>query len=182
MMESSKKIYITSTLVVVLITVLLCASYAVFTNVQEGKGKLNIVAGDLKYSIESNDLTNGEISIESNTTKQLDIKITSLNDVDSAYELYYLVNNITDIPSGLIIRYNSSSANLPKGDKMSKDETRTISIIIENSTSATHTIKFAVQGGLINRDLVLSNGNSISLSSENYMEGILNGADPVIKR
>ena len=84
-MSKGKKIYF---LVLLLITILVTTfyfSYAIFSNTKEEHGKLNIVAGTLNYKIESSELDSDSITLEANTSKEIKIKLTSLNEVSSKY-------------------------------------------------------------------------------------------------
>ena len=95
-MSKGKKIYF---LVLILVTILVTTfyfSYAIFSNTKEEHGKLNIVAGTLNYKIESSELDNDSITLPANTSKEIKIKLTSLNEVSSKYELYYILDKMND--------------------------------------------------------------------------------------
>ena len=117
-MERVEKIYILAITLTILSAVFFCVSYAFFTDTDEEHGKLNIVAGDLKYKFESDKLNDNKITIAGNSIQKITIKLTSLNDIDSKYQLYYQLNaNNEDITietkedkslkSGFILRVGS---------------------------------------------------------------------------
>lgn len=100
-MIRGKKIYFGLMILVTFIVSILYFSYAFFTNKKEEHGKLNIVAGTLEYKIESDFLNNNQIEVDSDSSFEFIIKVSSLNKVDSKYELYYtLSENIENIEVG----------------------------------------------------------------------------------
>ncbi len=153
-MDRKKIIYIGILLIITVVVSVMCFSYAFFTNKSEQHGKLNIVAGTLDYQIESNDLKNNAITLESNTTKVIEIKITSLNTINSKYELYYNSDN------NIEIGYDNNNDS-PTGI-INKNESKNLIITIKNKNSNSTTVTFGVEGGLISNNLILSIGNSIT--------------------
>ena len=149
-------------------------SYAFFTSKNEEHGKLNIVAGTLNYKIESEDLISNQITVEANSLKEITINVTSLNDINSKYELYYVMTSGLNVDIG----YNSSTNDSTVG-QIGANETKKITVSIRNNTSSSQTIEFGVEGGLTNNELVLTKGESISEFGV-YAEHILNGATPVL--
>ena len=154
-MDKNKIIYIGILLIVTVLISVTYFSYAFFTSRIEQHGKLNIVAGTLDYQIESNDLVNNSIVLESNESKTINIKITSLNDIKSKYELYYTTTN-----DNIRIGY-SNDKDVPV-DTIDKNASKDIVITIKNNSDSSTTVTFGVEGGLINNQLVLANGNSIN--------------------
>ena len=132
-------------------------SYAFFTHKLEEHGKLNLVVGTLDYQIESKDLKNHQITVPAHTTKEIIIKITSLNTIDSKYELYYLLDKSElDIEVG----YLSSTDDLPVGI-IEKNASKFVKVIIHNNESSEQNIKFGVEGGFTSQNLVLKKGNHL---------------------
>lgn len=84
-MSKGKKIYIVILLLITVLVTTFYFSYAIFSNTKEEHGKLNIVAGTLNYKIGSSSLDNDSIMILANTSKEIKIKLTSLNEVSSKY-------------------------------------------------------------------------------------------------
>ena len=150
-------LYIANIILLITILVITHFSYAFFTHRDEQRGRLNIVVGNLNYKIESVDLdSNNSLTLEANTQKIIEMKVTSLNDIDSKYELYYESDiNIDvkyvdeyDIPSGII------------GKGQSKD----VVVVLNNNNDINTTVTFNINGGLISNELVLKE-NSISEST-----------------
>ena len=177
-MSKGKKIYF---LVLILITILVTTfyfSYAIFSNIQEKHGKLNIVAGTLNYKIESSELDNDSIILEANTSKEIKIKLTSLNEVGSKYELYYILDKTNDKVS---VGYSKDTKDSVLGT-IEGSSSKMISIVVRNDSDTSSKVTFKVLGGLLNNELALKDGNSLNkVVSIYYQEDILNGTDPIIK-
>ena len=154
-MDKKKIIYIGSLLILTVIVSITYFSYAFFTNRNEQHGKLNIVTGTLDYKIESDDLNNNQITLDAGELKNIKIKLTSLNDIESKYELYYETNN--NVKVGYI-------GTIPKGT-INKKEIKIFNIGIKNYSTAKTTVTFKVDGGFVNNELVKGNGTSIPIVS-----------------
>ena len=103
-MSKGKKIYFLVLLLITIIVTTFYFSYAIFSNTKEEHGKLNIVAGTLNYKIESSELDSDSITLEANTSKEIKIKLTSLNEVSSKYELYYILDKTNENVSVAIVK------------------------------------------------------------------------------
>ena len=157
-MDRNKKIYFGILLIVIFLISTMFFSYAFFTSKTEGSGKLNIVAGDLDYKLVSNDLKDNKITVDAYTVKEINIKLTSLNDIDSKYELYYTLDKAN---SDVSVGYSKDTQNSVLGT-IKANSSKNINIVIRNDSSSSTTVTFGVVGGLINNDLVLSTGNSLN--------------------
>ncbi|MCI5967131.1 MAG: glycine-rich protein [Tenericutes bacterium] len=172
-MKKAKKIYIVTVILLIISIGYFYASYAFFNNTKEEHGKLNIVAGDLKYKLESDSLDNGKIVIGASETKEFIVNLTSLNEIDSKYELYYrLDTNNSDIN----VAYSSSSIDSVSGTIEAKGK-KTITVKIENNGNTSSTVYIGVVGGLVNKKLVLGSGNN-SLNKDTIISR--NGLSSVI--
>lgn len=155
-------IYIGIILIMTVLVSVMCFSYAFFTHKIEDHGKLNIVAGTLNYKLENNKLeNNNSITVPSGLTQRIDLKIISLNDIDSKYELYYITNN-----NDIEVNYTSTSIDNPTGTIEAKSS-KTVSIRINNKSEEDATITFSVAGGFINNSLVLNEINHINALCDN---------------
>ena len=168
-MSKGKKIYF---LVLLLITILVTTfyfSYAIFSNTQEEHGKLNIVAGTLNYKIESSELDSDSITLEANTSKEIKIKLTSLNEVSSKYELYYILDKTNDKVS---VGYSKDTKDNVLGT-IEGSSSKMISIVVRNDSDTTTKVTFKVLGGLLNNELALKDGNSLNqeVSLCKYVKG-----------
>ncbi len=172
-MKKIKRNYVIIFILVLMAFVCFSASYAFLTNVNEQHGKLNIKVGDLKYKIESDKLDSGNITVPANTTQELTIKLTSLNEIDSKYELYYQIDSAND---SVNVGYSPDTEN-PVLGSISANDSKNITIVIANKSSSSTKISFGVVGGLIKNDLVLSIGNSLNKEvsvSKIFADAILN--------
>ena len=145
-MSKGKKIYFSLLLLTTFLVSTVYFSYAFFTSKNEEHGKLNIVAGTLNYKIESDDLQNNSLLITANTRRSINVKITSLNDISSKYELYY---NLSDNSNDIEVGYSSNTKDAAKGI-IDAGDSKIVSVIIENNTNNNVSITFDVHGGLSN--------------------------------
>ena len=169
-MSKGKKIYF---LVLLLITILVTTfyfSYAIFSNTQEEHGKLNIVAGTLNYKIESSELDSDSITLEANTSKEIKIKLTSLNEVSSKYELYYILDKTNDKVS---VGYSKDTKDNVLGT-IDGSSSKMISIVVRNDSDTTTKVTFKVLGGLVNNELALKDGNSLNKEVSLYCPSDIN--------
>ena len=177
-MSKGKKIYF---LVLILVTILVTTfyfSYAIFSNTKEEHGKLNIVAGTLNYKIESSELDSDSITLPANTSKEIKIKLTSLNEVSSKYELYYILDKMNDKVS---VGYSKDTKDSVLGT-VEANKNKIITIVIRNDSDTSSKVTFKVLGELLNNDLALKDGNSLNKEVMiYYQEEILNGSYPVLK-
>ena len=163
-MSKGKKIYF---LVLILVTILVTTfyfSYAIFSNTKEEHGKLNIVAGTLNYKIESSELDSDSITIPVNTSKEIRIKLTSLNEVSSKYELYYILDKTNDKVS---VGYSKDTKDSVLGT-VEGSSSKMISIVVRNDSDTSSKVTFKVLGGLLNNNLALKDGNSLNQEVEPY--------------
>ena len=177
-MSKGKKIYF---LVLILVTILVTTfyfSYAIFSNTKEEHGKLNIVAGTLNYKIESSELDSDSITLPANTSKEIKIKLTSLNEVSSKYELYYILDKTNDKVS---VGYSKDTKDNVLGT-IEGSSSKMITVVVRNDSDTSSKVTFKVLGGLLNNDLALKDGNSLNKEVMiYYQEEILNGSYPVLK-
>ena len=158
-MKSKKLFYLAFLFIGVVLVSVMCVSYAFFTSINEEHGKLNIVAGTLDYKIESVELTDSKVTVGFNETKVIDIKLTSLNDVDSKYEIYYnYVTSLNDTEKSRInIGYTTTNKDSVSGT-IGANQTKNIRVYITNSNDKDVEISFGVKGGLVNNSLVINEG------------------------
>ena len=154
-MDKKKVIYIGILMIITVIVSITYFSYAFFTHKDEQHGKLNIVAGTLNYKIESDDLdNNNSIILAAGETREIRIKITSLNPIYSKYKLYYETNN-----NFVEVKY-SSNGDYPS-DNIANNGTKTLVLVITNLGEIQSVITFKIEGGFIGNELSLNQGKSI---------------------
>lgn len=144
-MKKGKKIYILLLILIVLVMSTMYFSYAFFADKREEHGKLNIVVGTLDYKMESNSLNYNSIEVGTGNSFEFIIKITSLNNVDSKYELYY---NLSKKIEHIEVGYSVTTNNSPKGIIHAK-ESKEIKVIVKNNSEDKVKITFGVHGGFI---------------------------------
>ena len=168
-MKNIKKSYFIIFGLIVLAVVCFSTSYAIFSNTKEEHGKLNIVAGNLNYKIESSELDSDSITLPANTSKEIRIKLTSLNEVSSKYELYYILDKTNDKVS---VGYSKDTKDNVLGT-VEANKNKIITIVIRNDSDTSSKITFKVLGGLLNNDLALKGGNSLNkeVALCNYEKG-----------
>ena len=168
-MSKGKKIYFLVLLLITIIVTTFYFSYAIFSNTKEEHGKLNIVAGTLNYKIESSELDSDSITLPANTSKEIKIKLTSLNEVSSKYELYYILDKTNDKVS---VGYSKDTKDNVLGT-IEGSSSKVISIVVRNDSDTSSKVTFKVLGGLLNNELALKDGNSLNqeVSLCKYVKG-----------
>ena len=157
-MKNIKKSYFIIFGLIVLAVVCFSTSYAIFSNTKEEHGKLNIVAGNLNYKIESSELDSDSVTVPANTSKEIRIKLASLNEVSSKYELYYILDKTNDKVS---VGYSKDTKDNVLGT-VEANKNKIITIVIRNDSDTSSKITFKVLGGLLNNNLALKDGNSLN--------------------
>ena len=163
-MKNIKKSYFIIFGLIVLAVVCFSTSYAIFSNMKEEHGKLNIVAGNLNYKIESSELDSDSVTVPANTSKEIRIKLTSLNEVSSKYELYYILDKTNDKVS---VGYSKDTKDNVLGT-VEANKNKIITIVIRNDSDTSSKVTFKVLGGLLNNNLALKDGNSLNQEVEPY--------------
>ena len=163
-MKNIKKSYFIIFGLIVLAVVCFSTSYAIFSNTKEEHGKLNIVAGNLNYKIESSELDSDSVTVPANTSKEIRIKLTSLNEVSSKYELYYILDKTNDKVS---VGYSKDTKDSVLGT-VEGSSSKMISIVVRNDSDTSSKVTFKVLGGLLNNNLALKDGNSLNQEVEPY--------------
>lgn len=130
-------------------------SYAVFTASSESKGALNIVTGNLYSLITSIDLDeNKTIKIAPNETKNIEIKLTNTNGINTKVNLYYQSSSTT-----LEVGYLEAGDKAPTkaGYVLEKHgnsgDTKTILIKLINKDANEVSVTFGSDAGLPNAEL-----------------------------
>ena len=157
-MKNIKKSYFIIFGLIVLAVICFSTSYAIFSNTKEEHGKLNIVAGNLNYKIESSELDSDSVTVPANTSKEIRIKLTSLNEVNSKYELYYILDKTNDKVS---VGYSKDTKDSVLGT-VEGSSSKMISIVVRNDSDTSTKVTFKVLGGLLNNELALKDGNSLN--------------------
>ena len=156
-MDKKKIIYIALLFIVIVLISVTYFSYAFFTGVSEQSGKLHIVVGTLNYDLTSSDLnSNKSITIAANESKKIEITISSLNDISSKYQLYYVSSS-----DNFDIGYSSTTTNQPSGT-IAANGTKKITVSIKNNNNSAITIRFGIGASLPNNNVSLTEGIAIN--------------------
>ena len=172
--------YIVAIAVLILIVVI-GGSYALFTTSSESKGALNIVTGDLKTSMESDQLDNdNQVIVEPNQVKTVIISLKNVNPVEAKYNLYYSTSKEnSNIEIGYLATGDDAPTTLgytiPKTG--SSDDTKTIKVRILNNEKENITVTFGSNVGLAKSNLdfpagkqALTKIDSNVIEAYNYQE------------
>ena len=171
----SSKIYFGFLFIMIILVSTSYFSYAFFTHKSEQHGKLNIVAGSLNYKMESLKLdNNNQAVVPSGMTYRFDIKITSLNEINSKYELYYVTNN-----NDISVNYTSLSIDNPRGT-IAANSTKTVSVRVNNESKSDATVTFGVVGGFVNNELALNDINHIYALCDNESTFCISTTDQLV--
>lgn len=144
---------------------LINSSYSFYKESKENKDAIYLAGVTLNYTITSEDLEDNQLILEGNSKTEITIQVTSHNTKDTQYKVYYqILKTLTEEQRANIrietIRINT--VDLPTGS-ISPSETKTIVIELENKNDTPVTIDLGVQGGLIDREIILEEGNSIKV-------------------
>ena len=172
--------YIVAIAVLILIVVI-GGSYALFTTSSESKGALNIVTGDLKTLMESDQLDNdNQVIVEPNQVKTVIISLKNVNPVEAKYNLYYSTSKEnSNIEIGYLATGDDAPTTLgytiPKTG--SSDDTKTIKVRILNNEKENITVTFGSNVGLATSNLdfpagkqALTKIDSNVIQAYNYQE------------
>lgn len=172
--------YIIAIAVLILIVVI-GGSYALFTTSSESKGALNIVTGDLKPSMTSDQLDeDNDVVVEPNQVKTVIISLKNVNPVEAKYNLYYSTSKANaNIEIGYLTTGDDAPTTLgytiPKTG--SSGDTKTIKVRILNNEKENITVTFGSNVGLAKSNLDFPTGkqaltkiDSNVIQAYNYQE------------
>ena len=113
---TSNKKYIVLLLIFLLgfLTIYINTSYGLFKK-KDFLTDINFVTGTLEYKIENSNLVDNSINVNAGEEYKLVLTLTSLNPIDSKYELYYLINGEKVDNPDIEIGYTNESVDSVKG-------------------------------------------------------------------
>ena len=139
--------YITAAALLVVFAVALNYAFAAFSN-RETKVVANITVAGMEYNMMVDGVVTNTITAPANETIVRNIQITSLNDIDSTYELIYI-----NTP-GVIVEFTSDTV-YPVTGNISSGSIITIRIAIINTTSNDINVVLDMNAGFIHNTLEL---------------------------
>jgi len=161
--ENKRKVIMTVVLIMAVFVVLLNTSFGYFNKRIEGT-KLTFNVGTLNYELDCINLAGCEITIPSNQSKTFNVNLTSLNKIDTKYELFYEIISPTNtknvIDGGHLLTENSSDIGI-----ITKNSTKNIALVANNTGSDEVTIKLGVVPSLKSDNATLEE-NQISMNKE----------------
>ncbi len=162
--ESFKKAgLVAGILLFVVIGIIFSFSQAYFVKRIEGSN-LTLKVGELEYTLECDQLNNHQVTLSPNSSKTLDLKLTSLNPIDSKYELYYKIISPQNPTNTIEAGYVKDSEKLPL-DIVSQNSNNNIKIMINNTGNEEVTIEIGIAAGLVHNETELKEAE-ISLNKE----------------
>ena len=147
--------------------VLLDSSYSYFKKRIEGT-KLTFNVGTLNYELECVDLENCEVVIPANSSEVFNVNLTSLNKIDTKYELFYEVLSPIDTKN-IIDGGHLLTDNLSDVGEIDKNITKNISLILNNTGNDEVTIKLGFAPSLKSDNAELKD-TQVSLNKEGYQK------------
>lgn len=158
------KIYMMLVVLITSIIVLSYSSYAIFSVRNEKHNAIHVTTGNLSYRLEGSQITQQQIEIEAAKSEFISVTITSLNTIDSYYQMYYNNDSVyiyyqqkDDLPFGQIGTINNNSQ-------------KTINLVIINNSSTKQKVTLGVKGGFIGHTLTLENGQNKICDSASLMK------------
>lgn len=108
-----------------------------------------------KYQVTGDKLnTSKQITVAANSNQKIKLQVTSLEDEITKYQAYFKGTNL----SGIAVKYLDTTASLPT-DNIEANGTKTISLLIQNTSSVAKTVTLDVKG------IFLINGEKIQLET-----------------
>ena len=165
--ENIKRLSIVVILFLIFLLFLIQPSFSYFKLTKENPDAIVLETVELSYTITSSSLSNNQITVSGNSTQQIVIELVSGNSRETEYKVYYQILGSLSDEEKKNITVNcieNESKGLPSGT-ISSSGTKELVIVIENKNDDAVTIEIGCQGGLVGRDLVLEQGETIPVIS-----------------
>ncbi len=161
---SVREIYAVLLIGAMLLFSLIYTSFALFEKSVERVGIASIVASEINFTLtsdENNFIINGNsgtITVASGETKTFNITITNGLANTTKYKMYYrFAGDVTILGVDVGVSSNSES---PVTDLIASGLSKTVRIIITNTSSQAATLEIGVQGGYAANTVVLNTGRN----------------------
>ena len=166
--KGNKRIlYLTFCIVLILSCLVLNVTFAKYTD-KTNKQEANIIIGDLKYKMVINEVNLDEsvgikmptntiigdriIHLKSGATERFDIALTSLNNIDTKYEIIYNVcsdencTSFIDTPESVFVFLHGDSEDSERGD-IAKQKLKNISLVTQNFEEDDYYVQISLNCG-----------------------------------
>ena len=155
MMSNISRKYLLVSLILILVCISLSLSYSSFTLANGGHEVTQFLINKLTADITINGVNNDSVSVPANGSITISVVLTSLYNTNTYYKLSTLSNE------SLLVQYDLSSD--PPFGIITAYGTKTISLVLTNSSSNIITTNINIDMGYITNeltDVIVSNGNT----------------------
>ena len=160
---NKRKAGMTVILIVAVFIVMLNSSFGYFQKRIEGR-RFSFVVGTLSIELDSQDLTNNQLTIQPRKSESITVSVTNKNNVDTKYLLYYKIISPESLNDNIEGGYLPTSKS-PAVGIVSKKGTNNIELIFNNTITQNVTIEIGAKAGLKNGEILLEE-NEFSLGKE----------------
>jgi hypothetical protein len=186
--KSNKRLmYMFCTTILVLFCLVLNIAFSAFSQ-STINAAANIKVKNMEFAMTINGTAGTVITGTANDITKSNIVLTSLNSRDAKYELYYHIcsdSNCTEYitkPDGLTIEYSSRTTD-PITETITSNGTKSIRLVVTNTTSTTYYIKLDVNAGysyntLALQNLITSEYDEDDVTIAAYIDGTLSTTFP----
>ena len=124
--------------------------------------------GDFKYEIESVGFTNNQIELGAHDSKIIDMNLTSFNNIETGYEIYYKVLSPIDKENSIEAGYIENTKDFPFG-VIEEKEQKEMQLIFNNMGNDKVILEVGIAANLPHNKLELET-DEISLSKESFQK------------
>src|SRR5574344_2858056 len=159
--NDKRLLYLLSTTVLILFALALNIAFSSFSHTSSN-AIANIKVKGMEYSMTINGTAETIFNGTANDITKANISITSLNTLDSKYELIYHIcsdsscSSYLTMPEGLTIKVSSLTTD-PVTETISSSGLKTVRIVVTNTTSTLYYIKLDINAGYSYNALALQN-------------------------
>lgn len=157
--HNKRLVYFITVFALFLFCIILNLSFSAFTYSTKNEA-FNIIVGNLNYNITIDGINEGTITAANNAITRKNMIVFSDNQIDTKYEITYeiysdssLTTKVTSV-EGLTVEYSSKSTDSITGT-ISSQTSKSIRLIIINTTNTTYYLKIGINAGFSHNDLEL---------------------------
>ena len=177
--QSIPKKYLLLAILVTMLVITSCASYAMFTVTEEKNNAISIVTGSLYYQLTVDGANTTSINVPANTTKTYTVVLTNNNNRTARFNFYYIGNLASNVEIGYVVEAEAIAPPAATGVNLESNSSQTYQVKVSNNSSSAVTIQLGVSVGLDYNDLSLpSNGHLLEEAQLSAAETLLAKANP----